>query len=340
MPRAHGGAAGSAHLRARPEHFKVVEELGFEPDGEGGHLLLRVVKTGANTHWVARRLAQRARVADHDVGFSGLKDRHAVVSQHFTVPAGRADDWIGFAGDGFRVEAVARTRRKLRRGVHRANRFELLLTELATDPDLLRERLGRLERYGAPNYFGPQRFGRDGANLQLAERCFAPAPARIGRAQRSFALSAARAAIFNAVLAERVRLGTWDRFVVGDLANLAGTRSTFPVAALDHELERRRQEFDVHPTGPLWGRDGTTTQSEPALLERRIAQAHVSLSGGLERARLEPERRALRVRVEELEWSLTEGGLRLCFRLGRGAYATAVVNELVDVAAGDLGEDE
>src|SRR5687767_1738572 len=101
LPCAHGGPAGHGRIRLQPEDFVVNEWLGFEPDGEGEHCLLKVRKRGANTQWVARELAKRARVRVHDVGFAGLKDRHAVTEQAFTVPIGpnaSPSDWIGFEG--------------------------------------------------------------------------------------------------------------------------------------------------------------------------------------------------------------------------------------------------
>ena len=87
LPCAHGGPAGSARLRATPEDFLVREWLGFDADGEGDHLLLKVRKRGANTMWVAKQLAKIGKIHPRDVGFAGLKDRDAVAEQSFTVPA-------------------------------------------------------------------------------------------------------------------------------------------------------------------------------------------------------------------------------------------------------------
>lgn len=88
---AHGGPVARGVLRAHPGDFEVEEVLGFEPDGSGEHVLLWIEKTGANTDWVARQLARAAGVAPMAVGYAGLKDRHAVTRQAFTVQlAGRA----------------------------------------------------------------------------------------------------------------------------------------------------------------------------------------------------------------------------------------------------------
>ena len=332
-PRAHGGPAGSGRLRARPEHFVVIEELGFEPDGEGEHRLLKVRKERANTVWVARALAKVAGVADREVGYAGLKDRHAITEQFFTVPARRGPDldgWRSVAGEGFRVLDCVPTRRKLRRGAHRGNRFRITITELESDRERLAAVLAALATQGAPNYFGAQRFGREGANLGLAQRWFAEGRAPRGRTERSFALSAARATIFNAVLAARVGAGNWDRLEVGDVANLDGSGSIFVVEALDPDLERRCRELDLHPTGPLWGRGEPRVREVPAALERAVGERHEVFASGLAAAGLEQERRALRIRVGALEWAFEGGDLTLGFELPRGAFATAVIAELVE----------
>ena len=74
-------------IRRKPEDFRVSEELGFSPDGDGEHLLLRIRKTGRNTTWVASYLARQAGVPARDIGFSGMKDRHAVTEQWYSLPA-------------------------------------------------------------------------------------------------------------------------------------------------------------------------------------------------------------------------------------------------------------
>src|SRR3984885_11311260 len=85
-PRAHGAPLPAATLKAAPEDFHVEEQLSFEPSGTGPHWLLRVEKRRANTRWVAAEIARLAGVPGGDVGYAGLKDRHAVAVQWFSVP--------------------------------------------------------------------------------------------------------------------------------------------------------------------------------------------------------------------------------------------------------------
>ncbi|HWK52346.1 MAG TPA: tRNA pseudouridine(13) synthase TruD [Steroidobacter sp.] len=332
LPCAHGGPAGSARLRVLPEDFVVREWLGFDADGEGDHLLLKVRKRGANTMWVAKQLARIGKIHPRDVGFAGLKDRDAVAEQAFTVPGRSAvPNWLGVTGDGFEVISAERTRRKLKRGALKGNDFEIVLREFSGDTALLEQRLQTLATAGSPNYFGPQRFGHNGSNVSTAIAWFegGPAPERM---DRGFALSAARSVIFNAVLAERVNAGSWNQLLDGDVVNLNGSGSFFPAETIDDTLRDRCQRLDVHPTGPMWHGDSPLSKGAPAMLETETAQRYAVLAAGLSKARLEPERRPLRVPVRELKWRIEGADVHLQFRLQRGSFATAVLHELISNA--------
>ena len=135
-------------------------------------------------------------------------------------------------------------RRKLPRGALAGNDFRIVLRGFDGAREALERRAEKLRQHGVPNYFGPQRFGRDLANLSVLQG--GPPP----RDGRGFVLSAARSLIFNAVLAERVRDGTWNRLLAGERANLDGRNSNFLVEATDTVLEQRAAALDLHPTGP------------------------------------------------------------------------------------------
>lgn len=332
---AHGGALLAAVIRRSPDDFRVTEELGFEPSDDGEHDFLWIEKTAANTAWVARQLARHAGIASRDVGYAGLKDRHAVTQQWFSVrrPQRSGINWEAFAAEGVRILGCRRNARKLRRGAHVANEFRIALRAAGIDEHavVLRDRIARISQFGVPNYFGPQRFGRDGGNLELAKTLFTGA--RLARDSRSYALSAARSYLFNAILDKRVRDGTWNRLLIGDLANLDGSGSVFPITALTQQLIERCDELDIHPSGTLWGQGAPLTSSIAAESEATALAADVHLCDGLTGAGIDASSRALRLRVADVEVEFDADTLWLNFRLGRGAFATAVIREVADCAA-------
>lgn len=326
-PCAHGGPRASGLIRSDPGDFVVEERLGFEPDGGTAHFLLLVEKRDANTLYVAKCLARHAGLPTGDIGFAGLKDRRAIARQWFSIPARKgAASAEGHEGDGFRVLAAHPHSRKLRRGALAANRFVLKVRELAGDIRGLVARLEAIAAIGAPNYFGPQRFGRDGSNLLRVGEWLESGELPRDRAVRGFLLSAARALAFNAVLGRRVADGSWDRLLPGEIANLDGSSSVFRITEVDAELERRCREGDIHPSGPLCGEGGMQPGGEAADRERAALEALAPLPQRLA-AVAAAERRALVLRPAGLEWQVNGRELELAFELPRGAFATSLLRE-------------
>ncbi len=333
---AHGGPPLRGLLRVVPEDFEVDEVLGFEPDGTGEHSFLRIEKRNANTEWVAQQLGRFAGVAPMCVGYSGLKDRHALTRQTFSVQLpGRADpDWSAMAIEGVRVLEACRHSRKLKRGAHAGNRFRIRLREIEGSHDDAARRIGQVVAQGVPNYFGEQRFGRDGENLRAAHALFSGT--RMGRSQRGFALSAARSHLFNRVLDRRVADGCWDQALEGEVWMLAGTHSIFGPQELDDTLRQRLATFDIDPTGPLWGKGELRSSGQVAVLEQEVAASEADFASGLGAADLRQERRSLRLRAAEFAHSwLADGTLQLQFQLPSGTFATALIREICAIQASE-----
>jgi len=341
LPLAFGDALLHADIRTTPEDFQVDELPAFEPSGEGEHLLLTVRKRGANTVHVAKLLAKWAGLPEMGVSYAGMKDRHAVTTQRFSVhlPKRIAPDIAALASDEVEVVDATWHNRKLQRGALAGNRFRLVLRNVQGDAKAIDERLSLIAARGLPNWFGEQRFGRDGGNVPAALAMFGGR--RVRPDQRSLLLSAARSALFNQVLAERVAQGTWDSPLEGEVWMLDGSRSVFGPEPWTDLLADRLGRFDIHPSGPLWGEGELRSGGAAAELELGAISDEQSLQlrAGLEGARLKQERRALRLRPANLQhrWLDTDV-LELTFALPPGCYATAVLHELGPVQ--DVGGAE
>ena len=332
--RAHGAPALRGRLRASPEDF-VVEELdAFAASGAGEHLLLTIEKRGMNTAFAAKRIAAWAGVAESAIGYAGLKDRHAVTRQRFSVwlPKKIAPDIESLQSDDLKVLEHAWHARKLPRGALAGNRFELILRDVVGDRAEIDARLEVIRARGIPNAFGVQRFGKEGGNLDKALAMFAGR--RMRREEQSLLLSAARSALFNEVLARRIADATWDRGSDGEVWMLDGSHSVFGPGPLGDALRARVAAFDIHPTGPLWGSGEVRTGGGLRALETDVAAtlADGRVADGLVRAGLKQERRALRIGLPALEWEWPAAGLlRLGFSLPAGSYATSMLHELGEI---------
>jgi tRNA pseudouridine13 synthase len=326
----------SAAIRSTPDYFQVDEQLPFAPDGEGGHVWLRIKKRNTNTDWLALELAKFAKVPPVAVGYAGMKDRHAITIQWFSVnmEGVTEPEWTEFETEDIQIVEQTRHNKKLKRGVLSGNIFTLILTELSGDEHTWQTNLETIKQQGVPNYFAEQRFGHSAGNLERADHWFNTGKAPKKRNQRSIYLSAARSWLFNLVLSHRVMDQTWNAALIGDAMLLAGTRaSLFSAESNDDDIKARLTEMDIHPTGPLWGKGEQRVQAETERLETMILQDWSTWQQGLEKAGLKQERRALRLFPQNFDWKLLDTDqLKVCFFLPAGCYATAVMRELAVIS--------
>ncbi|EIJ44359.1 tRNA pseudouridine synthase, TruD family [Beggiatoa alba B18LD] len=329
-----GVPTATARLRVIPEDFQVIETLSFEPSGTGEHVFLQIRKRNTNTDWLARQLAQFANVKSLAVSYAGLKDRHAVTTQWFSIHlAGQAGDklnWQTLNNETVQVLQQTRHERKLRRGALRDNQFILCLRDVTGDHQDLENRLTQLAAQGVPNYFGEQRFGHNHHNLQQAGTILLEHASVADRHQRGLYLSAARSFLFNCILSERVSRRLWNQAMIGDVMQLAGSHSVFPIKEIEADIIQRLQMFDLHPAAPLWGKGENLATADALALMQTVLAPYSGWCDGLIREDLTLEWRNLRLVVNDLQWTwLDATTLQLRFHLPAGSYATTVLRELV-----------
>ena len=332
-PHAYGSPQGMGTIRAFPADFIVKETLAFEPSGSGEHLFLHIEKTGENTDYVARQLARFANVRQRDIGYAGMKDRHAITTQWFSIwlPKGDEPNWANFSAEGVKILFITRHARKLKRGALAHNQFELTLRQWQGDIDSTVAQLMSIKSHGIANYYGTQRFGHQGQNIVKALAMFNGE--KVPREQRSIYLSATRSFLFNCILARRIDDNTWATGVNGDVFMLDGSRSGFACEQIDDIIRTRLDNNELHPTGALYGKGDLRTSTDAHRIEQSVFDNYDTLTRGLIAFGLEMDRRALRVNVQDLTWHFSDENttLLLKFSLPAGSYATAVLREIMDV---------
>lgn len=327
------GIAG--RIRATPEDFHVEERPLYLPCGEGEHLYLRITKRGMSTPQLVSYLSARFGIKARCIGVAGLKDAKAVTTQMVSLQ-GIAPETIARSQLDARilsVEVLGRHRNRLRTGHHAGNVFRLVIGGiLPCAPESVPVILDELSRRGIPNFFGPQRQGREGLNYSIGAALLTDAPrrARMPKSKRLWYLHAYQSFLFNNILARRIN--RIDRVLVGDWAMKHDNGACFPVEDAAKE-QRRADGFEISPTGPLFGSRAPWATGEPGAVERaavtELGATPESLCQAASACRFRGERRSLRVRLEELNWSLKNDQLTLCFTLPPGAYATSVLRELM-----------
>lgn len=343
VPRAYPLSPWQAVYRLQPEDFQVTEVLGFEPEGQGEHVFVWIEKTNSSTAQVAQELARLVGIHPKLVAFSGLKDRYAVTQQWFSLHLpGQPDPDLAKLRSApaansnsahWQALKLLRHPRKLKRGTHQANHFQLRLhlpEANASTAAWLEQRWHMLVQQGVPNYFGPQRFGigasntQQGLNWLLAEHPVKPP----SRSSKSLYLSAVRSALFNAWLAQSLHEQTWQQPAPGSCYNLAGTRSFFGSTA-DENLSHRLATGDVHPAGPLAGRGEFSSQTTALQAEEQFRRKHQAVWQALANQGLRLEYLSARVIPAAAQLTWQQPWLHLSFSLPRGSFATSILRELV-----------
>ena len=318
-PDAYAASGASATLKRLNEDF-IVTELPLQlPSGEGEHVWLDIEKNGANTAFVAQQLAEAAGVEERDVGYAGLKDRHAITRQWFSIylPKGETPDLTLLQHPEFKVLGQSRHLKKLRPGDLHGNRFRIVLRDVSGDRGAIEANLQAVASQGVPNYFGAQRFGHDGGNVEQGRMMLAREIRVRHPKKKGIYLSAVRSFVFNEVLALRIQQGLWGQTLPGDVMDEAG-----------------------RPTGPLWGRGRVSTTDEAQALENGVAERHAILCDGMEHAGLDQARRGLVASPADMAWEwLQADQLMLTFSLRAGNYATSVLNEILRTQEPDRHAD-
>jgi tRNA pseudouridine13 synthase len=325
------------HIRTVPEDFQVEERPLYLPCGEGEHLYVSITKRGLSTPDLVRRLSSTLGVKAQAIGVAGLKDSRAVTTQMVSlqgiapeqIARLRIDDTI------LNVRILGRHRNRLRTGHHSGNRFRLVIRHVADHAaETVTAVLHQLSTRGVPNYFGPQRQGKAGDNYQVGAALLQDARRRekMNRATRIWYLNSYQSFLFNRILARRI--DRIDKTFVGDWAMKLDNGACFLVEDAEKE-QPRADRFEISPTGILFGSRVSWASGEPGSIEDAvIAEASAtkeSLIAAAKACGFRGERRALRIPLAELEWSLGGNALTLSFSLPPGAYATSVLRELMKV---------
>lgn len=348
-PQPYPNSILQATYKQNPSDFIVTEQMAVEFSGYGEHLWVFIKKTNLNTVFVAKLLAKWANIGTNHIGYSGLKDRHAVTYQWFSLhlpnrqpPVEEFDKFIQahLLAPNEKIDLLECHwhHKKLNRGTHKTNHFQIILRDVVGDSHAINTQLSAIAHNGVPNYFGEQRFGHDNNNLHTANEFFIQLcasnttykPRKKELATHALYISVAKSAIFNAILAERVCQHTWNTAIEGDVFNLDGTKAFFS-QPVDDTIIHRITHTDIHPTAILFGTGTSKSTADALALEESIISLpkFANFKAGLLKTNNKLSYRSLRLIPKNLAWQWQDGNLHLQFSLPSGTFATSILSALI-----------
>ncbi len=357
-------------LRTKAEHFVVEEIPLYAPEGEGQHLYVSLTKVGLTTKEVEQRLTSLFGLGKNGVGFAGMKDKHAQTTQTFSLSLGYIDG--GVADGSAAAKAADRIREhlpvtvhwarwhqnKLKLGHLRGNRFRIIVTGLdvaagTAQPlaDIAQQRAieiaDKLRAQGVANFFGPQRFGFQGANVQKGLEILRGKRYIKDRWLRRFLVSSYQSYLCNRYLAQRIAMGAFTHLLEGDVAKKYDTGGMFDVTDLDAE-QPRYAAHEISFTAPMYGPKMWEAKGEAGVLEEKILTAAECTLAQLRRAKIDGTRRLGRLLLPDLVISPAPAevaqkypdSILLTFSLPKGAFATTVLREFMKVDLSEIVEED
>ncbi len=322
-------------IKETPENFVVEEIPAYQPDGEGEHLFIHITKRGITTREVQKALSALFHVSKQDVNFAGIKDKHAVASQYFSVwLRNKKTRDLAYQLEEklpIKINSMACHRKKIKQGHLLANAFNVKITKLPVTPEQALNQIQPIieiiHSKGLPNFYGPQRFGIEGNNAQKGYEILKGERKEKNKWFRKFLLAAYQSHLFNDYLTLRIRKGLYDKILLGDVAKKHDTGGIFVVDESESE-QQRLDNKEICYTGPMFGKKMKPAHGESAELEEKILKKNQVTWEELAEAKLNGTRRQ-GVIIPDIQTEIEKDGVRVRFKLPKGAYATVILREFM-----------
>ncbi len=316
-------------LRTEPEDFIVQEIPAYEPCGEGEHLIIEVTKRQITTQAISTELAHLLSCSPEAIGYAGMKDRQAVTTQRFSIPATASLSTLESCSGQVRVLGLHRN--KIRKGHLLGNRFRIRIRKAHPDWKARCQSISQcLNAHGFPNFYGPQRFGREGNNAAIGAKALRTGKLFGPKWRKWLMISALQSQMFNDYLTRRLQDGLFETALEGDVFGHMPRGGVF-LSLKPQEEQPRIDRFEISPMGPIFGYKMMATESlahqrEQALLEEQDIQLE-----DFRRLKAEGSRRRIRLTPQDLAIEEEEGDPVFSFELPAGTYATVFLNEFMKI---------
>ncbi|HRF56160.1 MAG TPA: tRNA pseudouridine(13) synthase TruD [Campylobacterales bacterium] len=349
----------------------TVEELPlYEFSGEGEHIVATVRKKDMTTWDMLSAISSAVGVKQRDIGYAGLKDKDGMTIQHISLPRNFEAALKEIEHPNLKILNLTKHKNKIKLGHLIGNRFFVRLKKIMpSDFKKLKQGLTKISNEGMPNYFGYQRFGRDGKNHELGKEIVYGEKRERNQNLKRFFISAYQSHLYNEWLDFRINASRLiESFDKNDLENALKMHFASKGVEIDpkigHELKKQEQflkifhgdamchyphgklfnaenaneeavrfaQKQVSPTGLLCGEKNRVSADEAFLIEKLFIDEKVQALGDRRYAWIFPY-------DCEIEYEEEEAHAKIKFSLPKGSYATSLLEEITGAELGGGGED-
>lgn len=324
-------------IKSSPEDFIVEEIPLYEPVGHGEHLFLRIRKRRLSTEELLTHIENTLNLDRTEIGVAGQKDKYALTTQTLSLPIRFEKEILKLECDDIQILNACPHTNKLKTGHLSGNHFTTVVrTASANALKKAKNIADLLFQTGFPNYFGQQRFGRDGANVKRGLELLKGQlkPSRIPYRRRKYLLrlyiSAVQSELFNLALTHRILQGLFSTVIDGDVMKKTDTGGLFVTTDAKREQIRfEQQEIDI--TGPIFGHKMTNAAGKPQEFETSLLSNHCLDATSLKRFPKLSTGTRRPFHIFPRNWRLQQcsEGIQLSFTLAPGQYATTVLREFI-----------
>ena len=340
--------------------FTVEEIPLYEFSGEGEHIVVAIRKKDMTTWEMLSYISSALGVKQKEIGYAGLKDKDGMTVQHISLPRNFESAIKDLTHPNIKILSVVRHKNKIKLGHLAGNKFFIRLKKIMpSDFAKLKNGLKTIEKEGMPNYFGYQRFGRDGKNHELGRDIAHGIKKERNQNLKRFFISAYQSYLFNDWLDFRIKLSrlteSFDKKELEDaLKSHFASRDIAMDAKIGAELKKQKQFFkiidgdamchyphgrlffaedmkaegdrfasrEIAPTGLLCGENNKSAKGSAFEIEKYFVDAKVKALGDRRYAWIFPTDCSI-------EYDEEEAHAKIRFSLPKGSYATGLLEELV-----------
>ena len=142
-------------LRQIPDDF-IVEEILDDVEENGSFNLYTLKKTNIENLKALSYVSKEFDIPLKDIGYCGLKDRHAITTQYITIPSNYGI--LSIDEENLKLNYIKSIKKPLKIGDLKGNRFKITVRDIDKNDFLkIAENLKNLN--SVPNYYDDQRFG-------------------------------------------------------------------------------------------------------------------------------------------------------------------------------------